>query len=166
MPCSGCHWPKTATVVAILFIRAVKGPMMFGRRRNAQDFTLEPLPDGLPKKGLFAEPVRVSRFTASHEPHGADGSRVIFLVEVRDAVDRRCSDVCVEVLISSPERARVVSGTTDLLGRIRFRIVGNDGVYTATVTNVGAYGLEWNDDESDVTITHVVNDPDVKADDD
>lgn len=127
---------------------------MLGRRRSSQPFTLEPLPDGLPKAGLFAEPVRIGRFTASHEPHGDERVRVTFLVEIRDATDRRCSDLFVEAVVSSPDRNRVVSGTTDLLGRIRFRIVGVNGVYHATITNVAANGLAWDDAHESPTVTY------------
>jgi hypothetical protein len=129
---------------------------MLRRRTSKPAVTLEPLPDGLPKRGLFAEPVRVTRFTASHEPHGENRVRVTFLVEVRDATDRRCSDLFVEAFISSPDRQRLVSGTTDLLGRIRFRIVGESGVYQASLTNVGANGLEWADDPDTLTLIHDV----------
>lgn len=129
---------------------------MLNRRKNVPPVTLEPLPDGLPKSGLFAEPIRVSRLTASDEQHGEDKVRVTFLVEVRDAEDRRCSDLFVEALVRSPERERIVSGTTDLLGRIRFRIVGVPGAYLATITNVGAFGLRWDDKQDDVTVHHHV----------
>lgn len=129
---------------------------MFSRRRNTPNVTLEPLPDGLPKAGLYAEPIRVSRLTASDEAHGDDKVRVTFMVEVRDAEDRRCSDLFVEALVRSPERERVVSGTTDLLGRIRFRIVGGPGDYLVTVTNVGAFGLRWDETADAVTLQHTV----------
>ncbi|MEX2532525.1 MAG: hypothetical protein WD360_01015 [Nitriliruptoraceae bacterium] len=131
---------------------------MFGRRRRTPPMTLEPLPDGLPKRGLFTEPVRVTRLTASHEKHGTDQVRVTFLTEVRDATDRRCSDLFVEALVRSPERERLVSGTTDLLGRIRFRIVGDLGVYTTTITNVGAFGLQWDDTTEGLTLTYQASD--------
>jgi len=130
---------------------------MFGRRRRTPPITLEPLPDGLPKRGLFTEPVRVTRLTADYEAHGIDQVRVTFLTEVRDATDRRCSDLFVEARVSSPERDRLVSGTTDLLGRIRFRIVGDPGVYTTTITNVGANGLQWDDTAEGLTLSYQVN---------
>lgn len=130
---------------------------MFGRRRRTPPITLEPLPDGLPKRGLFTEPVRVTRLTASHEEHGIDRVRVTFLTEVRDATDRRCSDLFVEALVRSPERERLVSGTTDLLGRIRFRIVGDPGVYSTTITNAGANGLQWDDAAEGLTLTYQAN---------
>lgn len=129
---------------------------MFGRRRRTPPITLEPLPDGLPKRGLFAEPVRVTRLTASHELQETAQVRVTFLIEVRDAADRRCSDLFVETRVSSPDRDRLVSGTTDLLGRIRFRIVGDPGVYTASITNVGANGLDWDATADGLTLTYPV----------
>lgn len=131
---------------------------MFGRRRRTPPITLEPLPDGLPKRGLFAEPIRITRLTADHEPQETGQVRVTFLAEVRDATDRRCSDVFVEARVHSPERERLVSGTTDLLGRIRFRIAGGAGVYTVQITNVGANGLQWDDTAQGLSLPYEVND--------
>lgn len=135
----------------------MQGSLMFARRKRTPQITLEPLPDGLPKRGLFAEPVRITRLTASHELYDAEQVRVTFLTEIRDASERRCSDLFVEALIDSPERQRLVSGTTDLLGRIRFRIVGGAGVYTAAITNVGANGLQWDDASQGKTLSFEVN---------
>jgi len=135
---------------------------MLRRKQTHPNFTLEPLPDGLSKRGLFAEPIRVTRFTASHEIYERDRIRVSFLVEIRDATERRCSDVFVEALVSSPERSRVVSGTTDLLGRIRFRIAGLNGAYNASITNVGAFGLQWGDDPE---LMSLIYDTTAKVDD-
>jgi hypothetical protein len=113
-------------------------------RRRRRQLATEPLPDGLPKTGLFAEPVRVASLRAL-DPEVADDDhhRVTFLLEVRDAEDRRCSDIAVEATVTGPARSRTVQGTTDLLGRIRFRTTGPDGTYRLVVQDVAAKGLAW-----------------------
>jgi hypothetical protein len=114
------------------------------RLRRRRQLATEPLPDGLPKSGLFAEPVRVASLRAL-DPEMADDDRhrVTFLLEVRDAEDRRCSDIAVAATVAGPARTRTVQGTTDLLGRIRFRTTGPDGTYRLTVQDVAAKGLAW-----------------------
>ena len=98
----------------------------------------------MPKTGLFAEPVRVASVRALEpEPQDDGGSRVTFLVEVRDHEDKRCSDLAVEARVRGPERERVVSGTTDMMGRIRFRTTGPAGEYALEVLDVAAGGLQF-----------------------
>ncbi|GGI04449.1 hypothetical protein [Egicoccus halophilus] len=127
------------------------------RVRPVPAFTLERQPDALPKTGLFAEPVRVFSLRVLDPEPLADGRRrVQFLVEVRDAEDRRCSDLAVEARVRGPERERVVSGTTDLLGRIRFRMAGPAGEYAIAVTDVAAGGLAF-DAARDTTTRAVVD---------
>jgi hypothetical protein len=117
---------------------------VFRRRPRRVEVALEVHPDDLPKTGLFAEPVRVERITVPDPETLDDGSRrVTFLVEVRDAEDKRCSDLAVEARVSGPERSRTVQGTTDLLGRIRFRMAGPAGAYAIEVTDVAAGGLAF-----------------------
>jgi len=114
------------------------------RTRPTPDFTLERQPDALPKTGLFAEPVRVASIKVlDPEPQDDDQVRVTFLVEVRDAEDKRCSDLAVEARVSGPERNRVVAGNTDLMGRIRFRMTGQAGDYAVEVHDVAAGGLAF-----------------------
>jgi len=114
------------------------------RRRRHPDITLERQPDALPRRGLFTEPVRVTRLDVLEPEHLTDGSRrAAFRVEVRDAEDRRCPEVAVEARLAGPVRDRTVQGTTDLLGRIRFRMSGPPGRYTIEITDVGAGGLGW-----------------------
>lgn len=114
------------------------------RHRPAPAFTLERQPDALPKTGLFAEPVRVASLRPLDAEVTDDGRfRVTFLAEVRDAEDRRCSDLAVEARVTGPERERVVSGTTDLMGRIRFRTTGPAGDYAIEVLDVAAGGLAF-----------------------
>lgn len=114
------------------------------RLRRRPVLATEPQPDAHPKAGLFAEPVRVTSLRVLDPEPLDDGTRrVTFLVEVRDAEDRRCPDVSVEATVSGPERSRTVQGTTDLLGRIRFRTTGPAGSYHIELRDVAAGGLAW-----------------------
>ena len=109
--------------------------------------TVERHPDDLPKRGLFAEPVRVTRLDVADTEVMDDGERrVTFLVEIKDAEDKRCSEVAVEARVSGPERSRTVQGATDLFGRLRFRMAGPPGTYHLDVTDVAAGGLDWDAD--------------------
>lgn len=113
-------------------------------RRRRPVLATEPQPDAHPKTGLFAEPVRVTSLTVLDPEPLDDGTRrVIFLAEVRDAEGRRCPDVSVEATVTGPERTRTVQGTTDLLGRIRFRTSGPEGTYRIELRDVAAGGLAW-----------------------
>jgi hypothetical protein len=100
--------------------------------------------DDIPKTGLFAEPVRVDDLVVFDTELLGDGShRVTFRVEVRDADGRRCPDLAVEARVRGPERTATVQGTTDLFGRLRFRMAGPAGTYAIEVTDVAAFGLRW-----------------------
>jgi len=124
------------------------------RRRRIDPTTIVGLPDSHPKRGLIAEPVRIARIEhAGTDRVHDDQHRVTFLVEVRSADDARCPAVAVEARISGPERERTVSGATDLLGRIRFRMSGPDGTYRITVTDVAAGGLDWDQGRSMTELT-------------
>jgi hypothetical protein len=120
-------------------------PKPFARRKaDRPTLAIEQQRDDLPKTGLFAEPVRVADLQVLEPEVLEDGShRVTFLVEVRDADGKRCSDLSVEAQVSGPERSRTVQGTTDMFGRIRFRMAGDAGTYAITVTDVAAHGLAW-----------------------
>lgn len=114
------------------------------RRRRIDPEGLIGLPDSHPKRGLIAEPVRVARIEHADTERLEDGTlRVTFLVEVRAADEARCPAVAVEARISGPERERTVSGATDLLGRVRFRMAGPAGSYRLEVLDVAAGGLDW-----------------------
>jgi hypothetical protein len=114
------------------------------RRRRIDPEGLIGLPDSHPKRGLIAEPVRVARIEHADTEQLEDGTlRVTFLVEVRAADEARCPAVAVEARISGPERERTVSGATDLLGRVRFRMAGPAGSYRLEVLDVAAGGLDW-----------------------
>jgi hypothetical protein len=117
---------------------------VFRRRPRQLGVELEVHPDDLPKTGLFAEPVRVETITVLDPEAQDDGRlRVTFLVEVRDAEDKRCSNLAVEARVTGPERSRTVAGNTDLMGRLRFRMVGPPGRYAIEVLDVAAKGLAF-----------------------
>lgn len=123
---------------------ALPRPLRRPRAARRPVITVEPHPDDLPKRGLFAEPVRVTRLDVADTDEMDDGARrVTFLVEIKDAEDKRCSEVAVEVRITGPERSRTVQGATDLFGRLRFRMAGPPGTYHLDVTDVAAGGLDW-----------------------
>lgn len=114
------------------------------RLRRRRQLTTERQPDGIPKVGLFTEPVRVVSVRGL-DPEVTDQGerRVTFLVEVRDAEDRRCPDLAVQATVAGPSRSRTVQGTTDMLGRIRFRTSGPPGDYAIDIVDVAAGGLAW-----------------------
>lgn len=121
------------------------------RRRRIDPSTIVSLPDSHPKRGLIAEPVRVERIEhESTEPLDGDLRRVTFLLELRASDDARCPNVAVEARVSGPERQRTVSGATDMLGRIRFRMSGPAGTYAIEVTDVAAGGLDWDRERSSI----------------
>lgn len=124
------------------------------RARPAPTFTLERQPDALPKTGLFAEPVRVAAIHALGAEEADDGRvTVAFLVEVRDAEDKRCSTLAVEARVRGPEREWIVSGNTDLMGRLKFRATGPHGEYAIEVLDVAAGGLQFDPAAGQATAT-------------
>lgn len=120
--------------------------------------TLEIQPDDLPKTGLFAEPIRLT-VVGHHESEVLDdgGRRVTFLVEVKDAEDKRCSDLSVEAHVTGPQRSRTVQGTTDMFGRLRFRMSGPPGTYRIDVTDVAAFALAWDREAGPRSAEHVAD---------
>lgn len=126
------------------------------RRRRIDPASIVGLPDSHPKRGLIAEPVRVAKLThASTEPVEG-GVRVTFVVELRSADDARCPAIAVEARVRGPERERTVSGATDLLGRIRFRMTGPTGDYALEILDVAAGGLDWDRECSTVALSVTV----------
>jgi hypothetical protein len=124
------------------------------RRRRIDPATIVGLPDSHPKRGLIAEPVRVGRIAhEATELTEVGQQRVTFLVEVRASDDARCPAVAVEARLVGPERDRTVSGATDLLGRIRFRMTGPPGVYRIEILDVAAGGLDWDRERSGTELT-------------
>lgn len=128
------------------------------RRRRQPSLTVERHPDDLPKRGLFAEPIRLTKLEALDPETTEDGQRrAVFLLEVRDAEDRRCSEISVEVQVSGPERTGTVHATTDLLGRLRVRMAGPPGEYRVEVRDVGAFGLDWDAEAGPRTAASVLD---------
>jgi hypothetical protein len=114
------------------------------RRRRIDPDRIVGLPDSHPKRGLIAEPVRIARLVHEGTEQLEDGlTRVTFLIEIRAADEARAPAIAVEVHIAGPDRARTVSGATDMLGRVRFRMTGPRGVHRLEVTDVAAGGLDW-----------------------
>lgn len=126
------------------------------RRRRLDPSTFVSLPDSHPKRGLMAEPIRVARIDHEGTEDLDDGvRRVTFRVDVLAADDARCPALSVEAHVIGPERARTVTGATDMLGRVRFRMSGPAGTYGITVTDVAAGGLDWDADASTLS-AHIV----------
>ena len=133
------------------------------RRRQRRQVQVERHPDDLPKRGLFTEPVRITRLDALQPEHlaaeaaddedvaddaRADAAqlRVTFLVEVKDAEDRRCSDLAVDARLEGPERTSVVQGATDMFGRVQIRMSGPPGRYHIEILEVAAKALAYDRD--------------------
>ena len=134
--------------------------MAFRRRRSSgrPRPTLELHPDDLPKTGLFTEPIRLTAVEHLESEVLDDGlRRVTFLVEVKDADDKRCSDLSVEARVTGPERSRTVQGTTDMFGRLRFRMAGPPGTYRLEVTDVAAFALAWDRETGPRRAEHVAD---------
>lgn len=105
---------------------------------------LEKARDDRPKRGLFAEPIRITELVALDPEPLDDGlHRVTFRLEVRDAEGRRCPELAVEARFTGPGADRVLEGATDMFGRLRFRMDGPAGTYAVTVNDVAAFGLDW-----------------------
>ncbi len=120
--------------------------------RPPQVVQLETTPDGVPKRGFFTEPVRVTALEVLDPETTDDGRhRVTFRIEVRDADGRRCSELAVDARIAGPERANDVQAVTDMFGRVRMRMTGPPGIYALTITDVAARGLAWDPDAGPTT---------------
>lgn len=134
--------------------------MRFRRRRPA-DVELGPIPDDLPRTGLFAEPLVVERISTP-DPEPVDGQhRVAFRLTVKDADGKRCPDIAVEARVSGPTRASAGMGTTDLMGAITFRMTGPEGTYRLDVLDVAAKGLAWDRERSVTDATVTIPPPDL-----
>lgn len=127
------------------------------RRRERRRIQLERHTDDLPKRGLFTEPVRITQLLALEpEPleEPAGHVRVTFLIEVKDAEDRRCSDLAVDARMAGPERSGTVQGATDMFGRVKVQMTGPPGHYTIEVLEVAARALTF-DRQAGPTTTSV-----------
>ena len=108
-----------------------------------------PVPDDVPKRGLFAEPIVVTSLEAKDPELLDDGRvRVTFRAVVKDAEGRRCPDLAVDATITGPDRTASGTGTTDLMGAIRFRMTGPTGEYLVRIEDVAAGGLDLDRDTS------------------
>lgn len=118
------------------------------RLRRRRHLTPELQPDGLPKTGLFSEPIRITALEALEPETLEDGARrVTFMLEVKDADGRRCSDLAIDARVEGPERSASVQVTTDLFGRARIRMSGPPGRYELEILEVAAKALRWAADE-------------------
>lgn len=119
-----------------------------------EDTTLRAVPDDLPRDQLFAQPLVVDHIDAKAPERLGDGSvRVHFVVRVRDAEDKRCPDLAVEVTLTGPERTAGGLLQTDMLGHAGFRMTGPPGTYRLTIDDVAAGALGWDRDASVTTAT-------------
>ena len=107
------------------------------------------VPDDLPRRELFAEPIRVDRLEVlATERLDGGRVRVTFRATVKDATGKRCPDIAVEARIAGPDRSAGGLGTTDLMGQVRVRMTGPPGTYTCELRDVAAGGLELDRDTS------------------
>jgi hypothetical protein len=109
---------------------------------------LVPVPDDLPRDGLFAQPLTISLRVSDPEPGLEGGTRVTFRVGVRDAEGRRCPDLAVSATIDGPHRTAAGMGHTDLMGTVRFRMNGPPGRYRITIDDVAGGALALDRDVS------------------
>lgn len=119
---------------------------------------LRRVPDDLPRDTLFAQPLAVTASVPDDPEPQPDGQRVTFRVLVRDAEGRRCPDVHVEARVTGPERSAVGEATTDMLGRVRFRMTGPPGDYALEVVEVAGGALTWDRDADAAATTTVPGD--------
>lgn len=106
---------------------------------------LRPVPDDLPRRHLYVEPIRVADLAVLPLERLSDSEvRVTFQVTVKDAAGTRCPDLAVEVRVSGPERAVTGTAQTDAFGQAWFRMRGMSGMYRCDVLDVaaGAIALE------------------------
>jgi hypothetical protein len=117
--------------------------MRWPGRRPRAPLRLEPLADGVPRRGLFAEPLRIELLDHERTESEGDGIVLTLVVGLRDAEGRRVPDIAIEAVVTTPERRATAVGTTDLMGRLRVRTRGPAGRYRLEVTDVAAGGLAW-----------------------
>ena len=123
---------------------------VFRRRREPPH--LEPVPDDLPRTGLFTEPIRVDDLSVRPIEHLEVGQvRVTFRATVKDADGKRCPDLAVEARITGPEREAGGMATTNLMGQVVYRMTGPPGTYRITIDDVAAGGLALDRDGSALT---------------
>ena len=106
--------------------------------------------DAADSDGAAADPADTDATAA--DPAAADQSdtpaaqprvRVTFMIEVKDAEDRRCSDLAVDARMDAPDRSGKVQGATDMFGRVRVQMTGPPGRYAIEVLEVAAKALTF-----------------------
>ena len=103
----------------------------------------ETLPDMVPKRQLYEEPVRVESIEALPTEALDEGRfRVTFWVNVRDAVGQAVRELAVEARIVGPERTGRGTANTDEHGQVRFRMTGPSGRYRCEITDIGAGAID------------------------
>ncbi len=104
---------------------------------------LRPVPDDLPRRQLYREPIRVAGLDAL-QPERLEGGRVrvTFEVTIRDDAGTRCPDLAVEARIRGPERAAAGMAHTDGFGQVWFRMEGPSGQYLCEVLDVAAGAIQ------------------------
>lgn len=128
------------------------------RRRRDVSGDLVPVPDDLPRRQLFHEPIRVADLRLLDvEPCGDGRARVRFQVTVRDAAGARCPDLAVEARIHGPERTGQGMVNTEQFGQAWFEMVGPPGRYECEVLDVAAGAIELVREEPDVVARAAVD---------
>lgn len=133
------------------------------RRRRRTPLRLEPLADGVPRRGLFSEPLRVEELALEGTEPADEGLRATFVIGLRDAEGRRVPDIAVTAEVTAPGRSVGVEGTTDLMGRLRVRTRGPRGHYGVTIVDVAAGGLAWDAAAGPTRLEVDLDVPDVSA---
>lgn len=97
------------------------------------------LPDMVPKRHLYEEPLHVESIEAlPPEPVGDGRLRVTFWINVRDADGQAVREIAVHGRIVGPERTGEGMANTDDYGQARFRTTGPPGRYRCEITDIAA----------------------------
>jgi hypothetical protein len=124
------------------------------RRRGPQPMSpdLVVVEDNAPRDSIFEQPLDASVTHHGVEAVDDDRLRVTFRVIVRDAGGRRCPELAVNATIQGPDRTASGEALTDLMGAVRFRMVGPAGTYRFQLDEVAAKALTWTSDDSVVQV--------------
>jgi len=114
--------------------------------------------DNAPRDGIFEQPLQASVTHHGVEVVDDDSLRVTFRVVVRDAGGRRCPELAVNARIQGPERSADGEALTDLMGAVRFRMVGPAGTYRFQLDEVAAKALTWTADKPTLEVTVTADD--------
>lgn len=106
------------------------------------------LPDMVPKRHLYEEPLHVESIEAlPPERVDHDALRVTFWVNVRDSAGQAGRDLAVEARIVGPERAGEGMANTDEHGQVRFRMTGPPGRYRCEILDIAAGAIDVRRDD-------------------